>query len=62
MGSYNLTDKIKRKNKFTEVDLTAEYAFEFGDFSFPWPWFTTFTPITPSQTPPRYTLASLTSG
>ena len=34
-GNYNLTDKIKRKNKFTEVDLTAEYAFEAGDFSFP---------------------------
>jgi len=34
-GNYNLTDKINRKNKFTEVDLTAEYAFEAGGFSFP---------------------------
>ncbi|MBI4797321.1 MAG: hypothetical protein HY794_00985, partial [Desulfarculus sp.] len=34
-GNYNLTDKIERKGKFTEVDLTAEYAFQFGGFSFP---------------------------
>jgi hypothetical protein len=34
-GNYNLTDKIGKKNKFSEVDLTGEYAFEFGDFSFP---------------------------
>lgn len=41
-GSYNLTGKNdygspygNGKNKFTEIDLTAEYAFSFGDFSLP---------------------------
>lgn len=34
-GNYNLTDKIGKKNKFSEVDLTGEYAFEAGGFSFP---------------------------
>lgn len=34
-GSYDLTGKNNHKNKFTEIDLTAEYAFTFGDFSFP---------------------------
>ncbi len=34
-GSYDLTDKNNHKNKFTEIDLTAEYAFSFGDFSLP---------------------------
>jgi uncharacterized protein (TIGR02001 family) len=34
-GSYDLTDKNNHKNKFTEIDLTAEYAFTFGDFSIP---------------------------
>ncbi|MBI5523971.1 MAG: hypothetical protein HY910_15195 [Desulfarculus sp.] len=34
-GSWDLTNKNTRKNSFTEIDLTAEYAFSFGDFSFP---------------------------
>ncbi|MBI5522252.1 MAG: sirohydrochlorin cobaltochelatase [Desulfarculus sp.] len=34
-GNYNLTDKVGRKDKFTEVDLTGEYAFELGNFSIP---------------------------
>lgn len=34
-GNYNLTDKIGVKGKFSEVDLTGEYAFALGDFSFP---------------------------
>ncbi len=34
-GNYNLTDKIGKKDKFTEVDLTGEYAFEVGDFTIP---------------------------
>lgn len=34
-GNYNLTDKIGKKDKFTEVDLTAQYTFEFGDLSVP---------------------------
>lgn len=34
-GNYNLTGKINRKNKFTEVDITGEYAFELGDFTIP---------------------------
>lgn len=34
-GNYNLTDKVGRKDKFTEVDLTGEYAFSLGDFSLP---------------------------
>jgi uncharacterized protein (TIGR02001 family) len=34
-GSYDLTDKNGHKNNFTEIDLTAEYAFSFGDLSVP---------------------------
>lgn len=41
-GNYELTDVNDYgapygdgKNKFTEIDLTAEYAFSWGDFSFP---------------------------
>ncbi len=34
-GNYDLTDKNNRKNKFSEIDLTAEYAFSLGDFSIP---------------------------
>jgi hypothetical protein len=34
-GNYNLTDKIGKKDKFSEVDLTAQYTFELGDFSLP---------------------------
>lgn len=34
-GNYDLTDKNDRKNKFSEIDLTDEYAFSLGDFSMP---------------------------
>jgi hypothetical protein len=34
-GNYNLTNKIDKKDKFTEVDLTAEYTFDLGRFSVP---------------------------
>jgi uncharacterized protein (TIGR02001 family) len=34
-GSYDLTNKNNHKNNFTEIDLTAEYAFSFGDLSLP---------------------------
>ena len=34
-GNYNLTDKIERKGKFTEVDLTGQYEFELGKFDIP---------------------------
>ncbi|MBI4797619.1 MAG: hypothetical protein HY794_02550 [Desulfarculus sp.] len=34
-GNWDLTNKNNRKNNFSEIDLTAEYAFRFGDFSFP---------------------------
>ncbi len=34
-GNYNLTDAINRKGRFNEVDLTGEYAYKLGDFSFP---------------------------
>lgn len=34
-GNYDLTDKNGRKNKFSEIDITAEYAFSLGDFSIP---------------------------
>ncbi len=34
-GSYDLTSKNNRKNNFTEIDLTMEYAFTCGDFSIP---------------------------
>ncbi len=34
-GNYNLTDIGGLKNKFSEVDITGSYTFEFGDFSVP---------------------------
>ncbi|MFH1058781.1 MAG: TorF family putative porin [Pseudomonadota bacterium] len=34
-GNWDLTDKNGRKNKFSEIDLTAEYAISLGDFSVP---------------------------
>lgn len=34
-GSYDLTDQNKTKGKFTEIDLSAEYAFALGRFSLP---------------------------
>jgi len=34
-GNYEPTDETDHQKKFTEIDLTAEYAFEFGNFTIP---------------------------
>jgi hypothetical protein len=34
-GNYELTDETGHDKKFTEIDLTLDYTFSFGDFSIP---------------------------